>query len=100
MTAELNNALQNIENLYDLVGRLQEKIYLLELKNKSDNTEKEWIEHNGKSWPDCKPGDLIEVAYENGEIGSTINGADKYIWKWDNHKKAYGYDIVAWRLAK
>jgi len=53
---------------------------------------KPWIENDGKSFPKCKPGDVIESVDREGTV--ITDNADWFIWHWEDAN----YDIVKWRL--
>lgn len=45
-----------------------------------------WIKHDGKSWPQCNPLDLLKVQFEDG-CQETIR-ADSYAWGWAKQNMA------------
>jgi len=53
-----------------------------------------WIEHDGKSWPDCLPGDKIDVIRKSGSI--TGIRACELVW-FNNGSSG---DVVKWRKVK
>jgi hypothetical protein len=53
--------------------------------------EKEWIEHDGKIWPDCKMTDTVEIKLCDE---TTVKGTAKS-WDWA-HNNCHS-DIISWR---
>jgi len=54
---------------------------------------KEWIQHTGESFPNCRPSDMIEYMIRNGDI-ETIR-ASNLCWIQNGNSS----DIMEWRIA-